>query len=233
LLVGTPAFLTEQGVSDSTLNERLSAMRGEGRTVVLIGADGRYAGALAVADELRPTALEAVRQLRAEGLRLVMLTGDNRVTAEAIARRLGITDVRAEVLPADKAAVVAQLQSGGRIVAMAGDGINDAPALAQSDVGVALGTGTDVAIESAAVTLVRPDLRGLVRARRLSQAVRQSIRQNLVLAFLYNVLAVPVAAGVLTPLGVTVGPIWAAAAMSLSSVSVIGNSLRLRSVRLD
>jgi Cu+-exporting ATPase len=231
--VGTPAFLTEQGVSDGTLNERLSAMRGEGRTVVLATVDGRYAGALAVADELRPTALEAVRRLQADGLRLVMVTGDNRVTAEAVARRLGITEVRAEVLPADKAAVVAQLQTERQIVAMAGDGINDAPALAKADVGIALATGTDVAIESAAVTLVRPDLRGLVWARRLSRAVRQTIRQNLVLAFLYNVLAVPVAAGVLTPLGVTVGPIWAAAAMSLSSVSVIGNSLRLRSVRLD
>jgi Cu+-exporting ATPase len=200
---------------------------------MLTAVDGRYAGLLAVADEIRPAAAEAMRALQAEGLRLVMLTGDNRVTAEAVARQLGIAEVNADVLPAGKAAVVARLQSEGRTVAMAGDGINDAPALAHADVGIALGTGTDVAIESAAVTLVRPDLRGLVRARRLSRAVRRTIRQNLVLAFLYNVLAVPLAAGVLSPVGVTVGPIWAAAAMSLSSVSVIGNSLRLRGVKLD
>jgi Cu+-exporting ATPase len=233
ILVGTPAFLTEQGVNDQLPHERLHALRGEGRTVMLTAVDGRYAGLLAVADEIRPAAAEAMRALQAEGLRLVMLTGDNRVTAEAVARQLGIAEVNADVLPAGKAAVVARLQSEGRTVAMAGDGINDAPALAHADVGIALGTGTDVAIESAAVTLVRPDLRGLVRARRLSRAVRRTIRQNLVLAFLYNVLAVPLAAGVLSPVGVTVGPIWAAAAMSLSSVSVIGNSLRLRGVKLD
>jgi Cu+-exporting ATPase len=233
ILVGTPLFLTEQGVSNRLPQERLEALRGEGRTVVVVAVDGRYAGALAVADEPRPMAAEVVRDLQAEGLRLVMLTGDNRVTAEAVARRLDIPEVRAEVLPADKAAVVAKLQSEGRVVAMAGDGINDAPALAGADVGIALGTGTDVAIESAGVTLVRPDLRGLLRARRLSRAVRRSIRQNLVLAFAYNVLAVPVAAGALAWAGVTVGPIWAAAAMSLSSVSVIANSLRLRGVKLE
>jgi Cu+-exporting ATPase len=233
VLIGTAAYFTDQGVKGHLPQECLDAMRKEGRTAVLAAVDGRYAGALAVADEPRPTAAEAVRALQADGLRVVLLTGDTRGTAEAVARRVGISEVVAEVLPAAKAESVARLQGEGRTVAMAGDGINDAPALARADVGIALGTGTDVAIESAAVTLVRPDLRGLVRARRLSRAVRRSIRQNLVLAFLYNALAVPVAAGALAPVGVTIGPVWAAAAMSLSSVSVIGNSLRLRGARLN
>ncbi len=233
IIIGSPAFLAESGVSDPWPQQRLDALRGAGRTVVLVAVDGRYAGALAVADPLRPTAADAVRALQADAIRVAMLTGDNRATAEAVGRQLGIGEVIAEVLPADKANVVAKLQSEGRGVAMAGDGINDAPALARADVGIALGTGTDVAIESAGITLVRPDLRGLLRARRLSRAVRRTIRENLVLAFLYNVLAIPVAAGALAWAGVTVGPIWAAAAMSLSSVSVIGNSLRLRGLALD
>jgi Cu+-exporting ATPase len=194
--------------------------------VLLLAMDGRFAGLLGVADPVRASTPEAIGSLHAEGLRIIMLTGDSRTTAEAVARRLGIDEVIAEVLPQDKAGVVKRLQSEGRIVAMAGDGVNDAPALAQAHIGIAMGTGTDVAMESAGVTLVRGDLRGIVRARRLSRFTMRAIRQNLFLAFVYNTLSVPAAAvGILSP-------VWASAAMSLSSLSVVGNSLRLRRVRL-
>jgi Cu+-exporting ATPase len=198
---------------------------------MFVAVDGAAAGLLGVADPIKDGTPEAIDSLHREGLRIVMLTGDSRTTAEAVARRLGIDEVRAEVLPDQKAQVIRDLQAEGRAVAMAGDGINDAPALAQADVGIAMGTGTDVAIESAGVTLVKGDLRGIVRARRLSQATLRNIRQNLFLAFVYNALAVPVAAGALYPLfGIRLSPVIAAAAMSLSSVSVIGNALRLRGV---
>ena len=193
--------------------------------------DGRLAGLLGVADPVRATTAEALRLLHADGLRLIMLTGDSRTTAEAVARRLGLDKVIAEVLPAQKGAVVQRLQSEGHVVAMAGDGVNDAPGLARADVGIALGTGTDVAMESAAVTLVHGDLRAIARARHLSRLTVRTIRQNLFLAFVYNALAIPVAAGLLYLLfGVETAhlPIWASAAMSLSSLSVVGNSLRLR-----
>ena len=205
----------------------------DGATAVFIAIDGKAAGVLAIADPIKPTTLEAVRALLAEGVRVVMLTGDNRATAVAIAARLGITEVEAEVMPGDKAAVVERLKREGRIVAMAGDGVNDAPALAAADVGVAMGAGADVAIESAGVTLLRGDLQGLVRARKLSRAVMRNIRQNLTFAFIYNAAGVPIAAGLLYPaFGLLLSPAIAAAAMALSSVSVIGNALRLRAVKL-
>jgi Cu+-exporting ATPase len=188
---------------------------------------------LAIADPVKPTTPAALQALRQMGIRIVMLTGDNRTTAQAVARRLGITEVEAEVLPAQKSAVVQRHKAAGHLVAMAGDGVNDAPALAAADVGIAMGTGTDIAMESAGVTLLQGDLTGIVKARRLSQTVMRNIRQNLFFAFIYNALGVPVAAGVLYPvLGILLSPIIAAAAMALSSVSVIGNALRLRQVRL-
>jgi Cu+-exporting ATPase len=194
---------------------------------------GEAAGLIAIADPIKATTPEAVRALRAEGVRIVMLTGDNRTTAEAVARKLGLDDVAADVLPEDKAKVVLRLREQGRVVAMAGDGVNDAPALAAADVGIAMGTGTDVAIESAGVTLVKGDLTGIVRARRLSAATMRNIRQNLFFAFVYNAAGVPIAAGVLYPVfGLLLSPVFAAAAMSLSSVSVITNALRLRRVSL-
>jgi len=195
--------------------------------------DGKPAGTLGVADPIKDTTLEAIRQLHEQKIRIVMLTGDSRTTAEAVARRLGIDDVVAEVLPTEKADVVKRLQSEGRKVAMAGDGINDAPALAQADVGIAMGTGTDVAMESAGVTLVKGDLRGIVRALRLSRATMKNIKENLFFAFVYNTIGVPIAAGVLYPFfGVLLSPMIAAAAMSFSSVSVIANALRLRRTNL-
>ncbi len=200
-----------------------------GQTVVAVAVDGQCAGLLSVADPLRPTTREALQALHAEGMRIVMLTGDSRTTAEAVARDLGIDVVIAEVLPEQKYQEVKRLQAAGQIVAMAGDGINDAPALAQANVGIALGTGTDVAMQSAGITLVEGDLRGIVRARRLSRAVMRNIRQNLFLAIIYNALAIPVAAGVLYPwFGLVISPVWASAAMSLSSLSVVANALRLR-----
>jgi P-type Cu+ transporter len=209
--------------------ERSDRWRQDGQTVMAVAVDHLPAGLIGVADTIRASSAEAIRQLQDEGLTIVMLTGDNRVTGEAIARQLGITDVRAEVLPSDKREVVTSLQRGGRRVAMAGDGINDAPALAAADVGIAMGTGTDVAMESAGITLVKSDLRGIVRARKLSRATLRNIRQNLFLAFVYNTVGVPIAAGVLYPFaGVLISPIWASAAMTLSSLSVIGNALRLR-----
>jgi len=227
--LGNRRLLKELGVDPGPLAERADALRAEGRTVVFLAVDGKPAGALAVADPIKPTTPEAVSALHGEGLRLVVLTGDNRTTAEAVARRLGLDDVVAELLPEQKEDAVRRLQEEGRFVAMAGDGINDAPALARANVGIAMGTGTDVAMESAAVTLVKGDLRGIVRARRLSRATMRTIRQNLFFAFLYNALGVPIAAGVLYPFfGILLGPMIAAAAMSFSSVSVIANSLRLR-----
>jgi Cu+-exporting ATPase len=200
---------------------------------MFVAVDGRAAGLIGVADTIKASAPEALRALRESGMRLVMLTGDSRRTAEAVARTLGIDHVEAEVLPERKSEVVRDLQAKGRRVAMAGDGVNDAPALAQADVGIAMGTGTDVAIESAGITLVKGDLRGIVRARHLSQATMRNIRENLFFAFVYNALGVPVAAGVLYPVfGILLSPIIASAAMTFSSVSVIANALRLRQVRL-
>ena len=233
VVVGNTAFLTEQGTDLAALAPQAETLRGEGQTILFVAIDGALAGLAGVADPIKPSAREAVQALRAHGLHLVMLTGDSRTTALAVARALGIEDVRAEVLPDQKAATVRALQAEGRIVAMAGDGINDAPALAQAQVGIAMGTGTDVAMESAGVTLVKGDLRGIVRARRLSQQTMRNIRQNLVLAFVYNTVGVPIAAGVAYPLaGWLLSPMIAAAAMSVSSVSVIANSLRLRHARL-
>ena len=209
-------------------------LRAEGATVFFVAADGRLGGLIAVADPVKETTPAALQGLAAEGIRVVMLTGDNRTTAEAVAKRLGITEVVAEVLPADKQQAVERLKAQGRHVAMAGDGVNDAPALAAAEVGIAMGTGTDVAIESAGVTLLGGDLTGIVRARRLSRAVMRNIRQNLFFAFAYNAAGVPVAAGVLYPLfGILLSPVIAAGAMALSSVSVVGNALRLRTARLD
>jgi len=226
VLLGNAALLAEHGISVASLKARAEALRADGQTVMLAGIDGKPAGLLSVADPVRASTPEAIQLLKTEGLRLVMLTGDNRVTAEALGRRLGIEEVIAEILPQQKREVVERLQRQGRVVAMAGDGINDAPALAQAQVGIAMGTGTDVAMASAGVTLVHGDLRGIARARRLSRVTLRGIRQNLFLAFVYNIVCVPIAAfGLLNPE-------WAAAAMSLSSLSVVGNSLRLRSVRL-
>ena len=225
--------MTDHGVDVGPLGAEAEAIRRDGATAVFAAIDGRLAGVLAIADPIKATTPDAVRALRAEGVRLVMMTGDNRTTALAVAQRLGIDEVEAEVLPEDKAKVVQKLRSEGRAVAMAGDGVNDAPALAAAEVGVAMGAGADVAIESAGVTLLKGDLQGLVKARRLSRAVMRNIRQNLFFAFVYNAAGVPIAAGVLYPaLHVLLSPQIAAAAMALSSVSVITNALRLRSARL-
>ena len=231
--LGNRALLADRGVEVTALAERAEALRGDGQTVMLVAVDGRPAGLLGVADPIKETTPQAIADLHGEGLRVVMMTGDSRTTAEAVARKLGIDEVLAEVLPDQKAAMVKRLQAEGRVVAMAGDGINDAPALAQAQVGIAMGTGTDVAMESAGVTLVKGDLTGIVRARRLSRATIRNIRQNLFFAFVYNVAGVPIAAGVLYPfVGILLSPIFAAAAMAASSVSVVANALRLRTVRL-
>jgi Cu+-exporting ATPase len=229
--VGNADLLRGLQIDSSGLIRRADALRDEGQTVVLVAIDGRPAGLLGVADPVKVSTAEAIRALRTEGLRVVMLTGDSRTTAHVIARKIGIDtgDVRAEVSPTQKLEAVRQLQAEGRVVAMAGDGINDAPALAQAQVGIAMGTGTDVAMESASVTLVKGDLRGIVRARRLSRQTMANIKQNLFFAFVYNSIGVPIAAGVLYPFfGLLLSPMIAAAAMSLSSVSVITNALRLR-----
>jgi Cu+-exporting ATPase len=227
--LGNLALLSDLRVDATPLAERAESLRRDGQTVMFVAVDGRLAGLLGVADPIKATTPEAIRALHDEGIRIVMLTGDSRATAEAVARRLGIDDVVAEVLPDQKVEVVKRLQAGGRVVAMAGDGINDAPALAQAQVGIAMGTGTDVAMESAPVTLVKGDLRGIVRARRLSRRTMSNIKQNLFFAFVYNTAGVPIAAGVLYPaFGLLLSPVIAAAAMSASSVSVIGNALRLR-----
>src|SRR5437867_3669419 len=231
--LGNRRLMEELGVSLGELADRAEVLRRDGQTVMFVAVDGRPAGLLGVADPIKPTTPEALALLRASGLRIVMVTGDSRATAEAVARKVGIEDVEAEVLPEHKIAIVKRLQAEGHRVAMAGDGVNDAPALAQADVGIAMGTGTDVAIQSASVTLVKGDLRGIVRARRLSQATMRNIRQNLFFAFVYNALGVPIAAGVLYPFfGVLLSPIIASAAMTFSSVSVIANALRLRHVEL-
>ena len=232
--LGNLALVQELGVAvDASLTEAADNLRREGQTVMLVAIDGRAAGLIAVADPIKPSAPEALQALRQSGLHIVMLTGDSRRTAEAVARKLGIEHVEAEVLPERKSEVVRELQGKGRRVAMAGDGVNDAPALAQADVGIAMGTGTDVAIESASIALVKGDLRGIVRARRLSQVTMRNIRQNLFFAFVYNALGVPIAAGVLYPVfGLLLSPIIASAAMTFSSVSVIGNALRLRRAEL-
>ncbi|HVE82741.1 MAG TPA: copper-translocating P-type ATPase, partial [Myxococcales bacterium] len=229
--LGTPRLL--EGIPLGDLPERAEALRQDGQTVVFLAAGGKAAGLIGVADPVKASTPEAIRLLHQEGVRLVMLTGDSRTTAEAVARRLGIDEVIAEVLPEQKGEAVKRLQSQGRVVAMAGDGVNDAPALAQAQVGVAMGTGTDVAMESAGVTLVKGDLRGLAKARRLSRGTMRNIRQNLFFAFVYNALGIPLAAGALYPVfGLLLSPMIASAAMSFSSVSVIGNALRLRRLPL-
>ncbi len=232
VLLGNAALLTDRSVDTRPVPE-VEAQRADGQTVMFLAVDGRVAGTIGVADPVKASTVEAIRMLHAEKLRIVMLTGDNEVTARAVAAKLGIDEVMAEVMPDQKRAIVQRLEREGRTVAMAGDGINDAPALAEATVGIAMGTGTDVAIESAGITLVSGDLRAIVRARRLSRATMRNIRQNLFLAFVYNAIGVPVAAGVLYPFtGILVSPIWASAAMTFSSVSVITNALRLRNARL-
>ena len=231
--LGNRRLLEDLGVPLDGFGERAEALRRDGQTVMFVAVDGRIAGLVGVADPLKASTPEALSLLRAAGVHVVMLTGDSRATALAIARTLGIADVEAEVLPDQKSAVIKRLQAEGRVVAMAGDGVNDAPALAQAQVGIAMGTGTDVAMQSAGITLVKGDLRGIARARRLSQATMRNIRENLFFAFVYNALGVPIAAGVLYPVfGLLLSPIIASAAMSLSSVSVITNALRLRRVTL-
>ncbi|MBA3564826.1 MAG: cadmium-translocating P-type ATPase [Gammaproteobacteria bacterium] len=231
--LGNSAMMQSLGLDAAELSDRAEVLRAEGQTAMFVAVDGRPAGLIGVADPIKDTTAEAIRALHDEGLEIVMLTGDSRTTAQAVANRLGIDRVTAEVLPDQKAEAIRQLQAEGRFVAMAGDGINDAPALAQAQIGIAMGTGTDVAMESAGVTLVKGDLRGIIRARRLSRATVRNIRQNLFFAFAYNALGVPIAAGVLYPFfGILLSPVIAAAAMSLSSVSVVGNALRLKRVRI-
>jgi Cu+-exporting ATPase len=232
--LGNRAMMEAEGVRDlDDLAARAEELRRDGQTVVFVAVDGKAAGLVGVADPIKATTPDAVKQLHAAGVRVVMLTGDSRTTAEAVAKKLGIDEVVAEVLPEQKVETVRKLRAEGRVVAMAGDGVNDAPALAAADVGIAMGTGTDVAMESAGVTLVKGDLRGIAKARTLSHATMNNIRQNLVFAFVYNLLGVPVAAGVLyLPFGLLLNPMLAAAAMSFSSVSVIANALRLRAVKL-
>jgi Cu+-exporting ATPase len=229
IILGNAAFLKEHGIESASLADQADALRRTGATVIFMAADGAIAAVLAIADPVKATASASLAALRAEGIHLVMLTGDNRATAQAVAGKLGIAHVEAEVLPDQKSAVVTKLRREGRVVAMAGDGVNDAPALAAADVGIAMGTGTDVAMESAGITLLRGDLMGIVKARHLSQATMRNIRQNLFFAFAYNSLGVPIAAGILYPtFGILLSPVIAAAAMALSSFSVIANALRLR-----
>jgi Cu+-exporting ATPase len=231
--LGNAGMMGELGIGTSTLEARADEHRARGEGVMFVAIDGKLAGLVVVADPIKDTAVDAIAELHREGIRIVMMTGDNRRTAEAVAARVGIDEVMAEVLPEQKQAKVQQLKAEGRRVAMAGDGINDAPALAAADVGIAMGTGTDVAMESAAVTLVKGDLGGIVRARHLSRAVMRNIRQNLFFAFVFNAAGVPIAAGVLYPwFRILLSPIIAGAAMAFSSVTVIGNSLRLRGTKL-
>jgi Cu+-exporting ATPase len=229
LALGNRALMEGQGIDLGDLSECADALRREGATALFVAVDGKPGGVIAIADPVKASTPDALATLRADGIRIVMLTGDNRTTAMAVADRLGITEVEAEILPEDKHRVVRRLREQGRVVAMAGDGVNDAPALAEADIGIAMGTGTEVAIQSAGVTLVKGDLAGIARARHLSRATMRNIRQNLFLAFAYNTAGIPLAAGVLYPLfGWLLSPIVAAAAMALSSVSVVGNALRLR-----
>lgn len=234
VVLGNAAIMQLSGVDTQALEKDARTQRERGATAIYVAVDGRAAGVIAIADPVKPSAPEALRQLRGNGLRIVMLTGDNVTTAQAVAKTLGITEVEADVLPERKGDVVTRLRGEGRVVAMAGDGINDAPALAAADVGIAMGSGTDVAIESAGITLLRGDLMGLVEARQLSRATMRNIRQNLAFAFLYNAAGIPVAAGVLYPVfGILLSPMIAAAAMALSSLSVIGNALRLARMKLQ
>jgi Cu+-exporting ATPase len=231
--VGNEKLMKSVGAHDHQLEQNAEAYRNEGQTVMFVAVDGKAAGLIGVADPIKASTPEAIGKLHRAGLRVVMLTGDSAATAQAVARSIGIDEVHADVSPEDKIRIVRELQAKGSIVAMAGDGINDAPALAQADVGVAMGTGTDVAMESAGVTLVRGDLLGVAKARALSQATMRNIRQNLFFAFAYNTAGVPIAAGILYPFfGILLSPMIAAAAMSFSSVSVIANALRLRSAKL-
>ena len=234
VVVGSAKFLAEYGVDVSSLQKRAEPVRANAATVIFVAMDGRSAGFIGIADPIKPTTLQAITELRAEGIHVVMLTGDGQTTAQAVGRQLGIDEVIADVLPEDKSAIVQRLKSQGRVVAMAGDGVNDAPALAAAEVGIAMGTGTDVAMESSGITLLKGDLLGIVRARRISQATMRNIRQNLFFAFVYNVAGIPLAAGVLYPVfGLVLSPVVAAAAMALSSVSVITNALRLRAVKVS
>ena len=231
--LGNAALLQDLGVDTGPIAGRAESLRQEGQTIMFVAVDGQATGLLGTADPIKASSREAIDLLHEEGIKVVMLTGDSRATAATVGEKLGLDGVLAEVLPADKAEAVRKLQAQGKCVAMAGDGINDAPALAQAQVGIAMGTGTDVAIQSAGITLLKGDLRGIARARKLSRATMGNIRQNLFFAFVYNVLGVPVAAGLLYPFfGLLLSPMLAAAAMSLSSVSVIGNALRLRRVDL-
>jgi Cu+-exporting ATPase len=233
IAIGNAKFLDELKIATDALAGEADAMRRDGATAVFVAVNGKLAGVIGIADAVKASTPEALAALREAGMRIVMLTGDNKITAEAVAKRLGIAEVEADVLPDKKADVVVRLKAQGRVVAMAGDGVNDAPALAAADVGIAMGTGTDVAMESAGVTLLRGDLMGIVRARLLSRAVMNNIRQNLFFAFVYNAAGVPIAAGVLYPtFGILLSPMIAAAAMALSSVSVIGNALRLRQTKV-
>jgi Cu+-exporting ATPase len=233
IVIGNAKFLGELKIATDVLASKADAMRRDGATAVFVAVNGKAAGVIGIADAVKVSTPQALAALRDAGMRIVMLTGDNKITADAVAKRLGITEVEADVLPDKKADVVARLKAQGRIVAMAGDGVNDAPALAAADVGIAMGTGTDVAMESAGVTLLKGDLMGIVRARLLSKAVMNNIRQNLFFAFIYNAAGVPIAAGVLYPtFGILLSPMIAAAAMALSSVSVIGNALRLRKIKV-
>jgi len=231
--IGNARFLTERGVSVDRLQGRAEQLRSEGSTTIFVAINGTPVGIIGIADPIKATTPGALAALKSDGVRVIMLTGDTRATAEAVARKLGLSDVEAEVLPEQKSDVVSRLHAEGRVVAMAGDGVNDAPALAAADVGIAMGTGTDVAIQSAGITLLRGDLTGIVRARGLSRATMRNIRQNLFFAFVYNVAGIPLAAGVLYPtFGLLLSPMFAAAAMALSSVSVIANALRLKLVRI-
>jgi Cu+-exporting ATPase len=231
--VGNLRLMQAQGVDANALGSAAKSERSQGATAVYVAIDGRAAGLVTIADAIKATTGEAIEALTAAGVRIIMLTGDDARTAQAVGSKLGVSEVIADVLPQDKATIVKRLQSEGQVVAMAGDGVNDAPALAQADVGIAMGTGTDVAMESAGVTLVRGDLRGIARAVRLSRRTMRNIRQNLLFAFGYNALGVPIAAGLLYPMfGLLLSPAIASLAMSLSSVSVIGNALRLRAVKL-
>jgi len=231
--LGNSKYLGELNIAIASLEGEAERLRQDGATVIFSAFDDKIAGVIAIADPIKASTPAALKALAAKGIRIVMLTGDNRTTAEAVARRLGIVEVEAEVLPDQKSAVVERLRKEGRIVAMAGDGVNDAPALAAAEVGIAMGTGTDVAIESAGVTLLKGDLTGIVRARRLSHATMNNIRQNLFFAFIYNSAGVPIAAGVLYPFfGILLSPVIGAAAMAMSSVSVIANALRLKRVHL-
>jgi P-type Cu+ transporter len=233
IAIGNSGYLSSIGIETGSLDLEAERLRADGATAVYLAVDGKLAGLFAIADPVKASTPDALKALAAEGIKVIMLTGDNGTTANAVARRLGIANVEAEVLPDQKSAVVARLRQAGRIVAMAGDGVNDAPALAAADVGIAMGTGTDVAMESAGITLLGGDLTGIVRARKLSQATMANIRQNLFFAFIYNAAGIPIAAGILYPaFGILLSPIIAAAAMALSSVSVIGNALRLRATRV-